>query len=94
MKIIKADEVRDFVKAFIIGIEEGIRDSTKEKYFLKDEIEFELSLIKSKTGKGRAKIVIADIEGEYDSKKISKVKFSICNKMGYLKDTAIKMKKM
>jgi len=86
----KTDEVRDFVKAFIVGIEEGIKEGKDNKYFLKDEIEFDLSIVKTKSAKGGARILIADIEGEYDNQKISRVKFTICTKLGYMKDYVLK----
>ena len=86
----KAEEIRDFVKAFIVGIEDGIKEGKDNKYFLKDEIEFDLSIVKTKSAKGGTKILIADIEGEYDNQKISKVKFKICTRLDYIKDYVLK----
>ena len=87
---VESNEVREFVRTFIDGIEEGLR----KNYFLKGDIEFELSIVKSKTAKGGVKIFIAGVEGKYDSERVSKVKFSICNKNAYILDRAKQIKSM
>ncbi|MBU0496696.1 MAG: hypothetical protein KKG04_01915, partial [Candidatus Thermoplasmatota archaeon] len=74
------------------GIEEAIKSSNK-KYLIKDEIQFELAIVKTITGKGEVKIVLADIGGKYTKEKVSKVKFSICTPLEYRKDFLLELRK-
>ena len=70
---IESKELKDFVKATIESIEEGL----KEGYELKGDIEFELAVVTKKGAGAGLKIFVVDASGKYEVEHVSKFKFKI-----------------
>ena len=63
---------------FIIAVKDGIEKSQKQGSFtLVTPIEFEVSIIVKKEGKGGINIAIVGVGGKYEKESISKIKFSM-----------------
>ena len=67
------NEIEEFVKSCIAGIEKGIG----KDHYIRGDIDFELAIVKTKDVGGGFKIFVADAKGKYSSEKISKVKFQV-----------------
>lgn len=70
---INSDELSQYVKSTIEGMEKGL----KEGYKLKGEIEFELGVINTKQGKGGLKIKVVNLGGGLSKENVSKIKFKV-----------------
>ncbi len=70
---INQQELTNYVKAVIEGVQNGI----PEDYEIKSTIDFELAVINTKEAKGGINILVADGKGKYEKESISKIKFSV-----------------
>jgi hypothetical protein len=74
-------QVSEDLKELISTTIESIRAGVKGKDCgVSGDIDFEVSIIKSKEAKGGFKILIADASGNYSKESISKIKFKIASK--------------
>ena len=70
----QGSELSRFISDTLDSINSGLKGKT---YFIKGDIQFELSVVTNKkVGRG-FKVIVADIGGKYEKEKLSKMKFSI-----------------
>ncbi len=70
------EEIEEFIRTFLNGVEEGLGN----KYEVKGDIDFEIAVAITKKVGGGFKIFVVDAEGKYSKEKLSKVKFKVKKK--------------
>jgi hypothetical protein len=73
---IEKGELSQYVSEVIEGVEKGLR----EKYCLKDSIDFELAVVHIQGASGGIRMLIVDAAAKYSQDTISKIKFSVVKK--------------
>lgn len=71
---IESQEITDFINSVKTGIAKSQADGTFE---LMSNVDFELSVVVKKQGKGKVNIAIAGAGGEYEKQSISRIRFSM-----------------
>jgi len=79
-------ELEEFIKSTIEQIEKGV---DLEKRWLKDAIEFDVSVSKTKKLGGGIKVYVASGEGTSEKEQIAKIKFSVRPNYPQSKQSAI-----
>jgi len=69
----KHNEIEEFIRKTFEGISAGEEDRFK----LMSNVEFELSVIVNKSGKGGLDLAIVGAGGEYSKESVSKIKFKM-----------------
>ena len=71
----------DSIKELVASTVEGLKEAVKDKdVAVLGVVEFELSVITKKVGKGRFKLVLVEAGANYEKEKISRIKFYIGKK--------------
>ena len=80
MPEIDSQELSEYLKAIVKGVEEGLKDSS---YHIdaEDTITVELAVINSKRAEGGLKIYVANAGGHFNKEQISKIKIPIRRKI-------------
>lgn len=72
---IDSQELENYVESILSAIKKGV---DREKSFrIKEPIEFDLAVVKTKEGGGGFKILVADAKGKLKSQEISHIKFKV-----------------
>jgi len=74
----KHNEIEEFIKKTYEGISAG----QNENFELMSNVEFELSVVVNKSGKGGIDLAIVGAGGKYSKESVSKIKFSMGNETG------------
>ncbi len=74
----KHNEIEEFIKKTYEGITAGEND----KFGLMSNVEFELSVVVNKSGKGGIDLAIVGAGGKYSKESVSKIKFSMGDDVG------------
>lgn len=74
----KHNEIEEFIKKTFEGISAGANDN----FELMSNVEFELSVLVTKSGKGGIDLAIVGGGGQYSKESVSKIRFTMGNEMG------------
>ena len=72
-------DIENFVRSVLNGIDKALDE---KRYIRGGVVDFNLAVVKTKTGSSGFKIFVAEAEGKYSSEKMSTVKFTVKERSG------------
>jgi len=82
----KRNEIEEFIKKTYEGISAGENDN----FELMSNVEFELSVIVNKSGKGGIDLAIVGAGGKYSKESVSKIKFTMGDEVRFYNEMKLR----